>query len=184
MKISQLVFRLGHCLAECETKLLELGLESGIAGLCRSLSSTIQSCTYVPIESFEVVALGIAQAACPLYHEGLCDSLILEGLRDADLLEQHAELMRVIKDIRFFLAIERMAVDSDVASKTVQTAREINGTPGERELLALDNMIEQVACKLPSAMKAHALESKIKFLLALGVRPRAIVSRVAGALIN
>jgi hypothetical protein len=182
MKISQLVFQLGHCLAECETKLIEAQLEQGIAGLCRSLGRTIESCAYVPIDSFEAVALGIAQAACPLHHDGLCDSLILDGLRDAGLKENHAALSRLLKDIRLWLVVERMSPESGLTAHTVQMVRDINGTAGDRELLVLDKLIEQATTKLPSAMKTASLDAKVKLLLGLGIHPRAILTRVSEAL--
>lgn len=183
MKITQLMFSLAELLAECEIKLLQVQKEFGVARLCTNLSGSLYSMAYLNADSTDAVALGMANAICPLNYTGLGSSVILDGLKGAGLTEHHASLLKLFKEVRICLVADRMSAGNGLLLQ--QTMQSIHNHLADRAsddaLKALGSLVDQVAAGLANASKTQSVEHQVKLLLGLGVCPESILSTLINA---
>ncbi len=179
MKMTQLIFPLGDLLHECELKLLASQSNHAAAVLCCNLAGAISSSTYIGALGREKAATGFANAICPLHDDGLADTLILPALKEANLVGLYGRLVVSMRQIRLALIVEQYSGIEVISSQVFTCLRHFHPDAFAEgsELVKpthLNSLIDDWLVQIGKGMKTASIDTKIKFLLGLGLRPDVI----------
>lgn len=186
MALIHVMWDLAHDLREAEIAILPSALsnhgQQAAADLCGNLAASLDSAQFTDQFLWDRIALGAAQMICPLNGDGL-GALIETALDEAGKVEVLESLRKRFNAIRLHLVMSQFDVDNNVVQAVMAHLKSADGgfnIPEER-FSRLDTMVQERLSQIGKAVRGVAPESKIKYLLAHGVRPGAVLSVLTGS---
>ncbi|HGM7876968.1 TPA: hypothetical protein ACKRQV_001231 [Pseudomonas aeruginosa] len=181
MAIFHLMKDLASCLLEAEVAILPSAHEShgqqGAANLCSNLAATLDAIHFSDSFLWERIATGAANMICPLNGAGL-GQIIETALEAAGKTEVLESLRKQFTAIRMHLVMSQFTCDDRAVQAVKAFLRVENGAVvlTEEQSRKLDVLLQERLHQVGRAIRGVEPETKLKYLLAHGLRPGVILS--------